>query len=150
VRDRPGLISLGLLGFLARGGAVLFVLPIVVLPTPTGLSNFIGSQALTAGGPSLGLIWLLATALTGVAALILFGTVIGAVVDLRLLGEAVEFEAARDGGLLPGVRGTVTCRRTSVHPSGASSSRSPNTDSRETLVCPNAELRRMAASVVCH
>ena len=101
VRDRPGLIAFGLLGFLARGGAVLFVLPIVVLPTPTGLSNFIGSQALTAGGPSLGLIWLLATALTGVAALILFGTVIGAVVDLRLLGEAMEFEAAGEDGNPP-------------------------------------------------
>lgn len=37
--DRPTWWVLALAGFLARGGLVLFVLPIVVLPTPLGLAN---------------------------------------------------------------------------------------------------------------
>jgi hypothetical protein len=96
VRARSGLLAIGLLGFLARGGAIVFVLPIVVLPTPTGVSNFIGSQALTAGGPSEGLIWLLAAALAGAMVLILAGTVIGAAADLLLLREAATFVRPRD------------------------------------------------------
>lgn len=37
--DRPTWWVLALAGFLARGGLVLFVLPIVILPTPLGLAN---------------------------------------------------------------------------------------------------------------
>ena len=52
VRARPALLAVGLVGFLARGGLILFTLPIVVLPTPTGISNFIGGTALTGAGAS--------------------------------------------------------------------------------------------------
>ncbi len=85
---RPALIGVGLLGFLARGGLVLFVLPIVALPTPTGISNFLGGTALTGAGASDGLVRLLAAAIALVAVVILAGMSIGAVADILLAREA--------------------------------------------------------------
>ena len=87
VRDRPALIAVGLLGFLARGGLVVFLLPIVVLPTPIGISNAIGGTALTASGPSDGLIRLMVAGVVLVMGLVAVGATVGAVADL-LLGRA--------------------------------------------------------------
>ena len=50
VFDAPRLWALGLAGFLARGGIVLFALPIVVLPSVVGLTTFIGPNSVTAAG----------------------------------------------------------------------------------------------------
>ena len=38
-------------GFLARGGLLLFVLPVVVLPTTVGISNWIGADVVDGVGP---------------------------------------------------------------------------------------------------
>ena len=49
---RPRLWGLGLAGFLARGGIVLFVLPILTLPSVVGVTTFVGPTAITAAGAS--------------------------------------------------------------------------------------------------
>jgi hypothetical protein len=95
VRDRPALIGVGLLGFLARGGLLLFLVPILILPTPTGISNFIGGNALTGSGASDGLIRLLALAVTLVALAIAAGAVLGAIADVLLARDAVEVSVTR-------------------------------------------------------
>ena len=86
--ERPALIALGLAGFLSRGGLVLFVLPIVVLPTTVGMSNWIGPAALTASGPTEALAWRLAViAAIGIATFVA-GMLVGVVCDVALFGEA--------------------------------------------------------------
>jgi hypothetical protein len=94
VRTRPALMAVGLLGFLARGGLVAFLLPIVALPTPTGVSNFIGGTALTGAGASDGLIRMLVAAVVLVAGAVITGAVLGAIADLLLAREAVAFALA--------------------------------------------------------
>lgn len=80
--ERPGTWVVGLAAFLVRGGIAVLALPIIVLPTPTGLSNVLGpiitSIALT--GPSRELLalgglvvaaavgWLIVSGMIGVAA----------------------------------------------------------------------------------
>ena len=91
IRDRPALIAVGLLGFLARGGLVLFVLPIVVLPTPIGISNLLGGTALTGSGASDGLIRLIVASVMLVMGVIAAGLVIGAFTDVILGREAATF-----------------------------------------------------------
>ncbi len=98
VRERPALIGVGLLGFLARGGLVAFLLPIVVLPTPTGISNFIGGTALTGAGASDPLIRLIAAGIALVVAIVLAGVVLGAVADVLLARAALAFGLAQAGG----------------------------------------------------
>ena len=46
----PRLWAIGLAGFLARGGIVLFALPVIVLPSVVGLTTFIGPNSVTAAG----------------------------------------------------------------------------------------------------
>ena len=94
---RPGLAAVGLAGFLARGGLLLFALPFVVLPTVVGVGNWIGPTSITASGPSERLLWLIGALVgIGIAGLAL-GTVIGAFADLQLFGAAAGADAVRRG-----------------------------------------------------
>src|SRR5204863_4478136 len=47
---RPALWPVALVGFLARGGIVLFLLAVVTPPSPVGLANLVGPTAVTATG----------------------------------------------------------------------------------------------------
>ena len=47
---RPGLWPVALAGFLARGGIVLFVAPVVVAPSLVALATFIGPASITPTG----------------------------------------------------------------------------------------------------
>ncbi len=89
LRERPAVIGVGLLGFLARGGLVAFLLPVVALPTPIGISTFIGGTALTGSGASEGLVRLIALGIAIVAGAIALGTVLGAIADVLLVREGV-------------------------------------------------------------
>ena len=100
VRRRPALIAVGLLGFLARGGLVAFLLPIVALPTPTGISNFMGGTALTGAGASDGLIRLIVVGVLLVLALVVAGALLGAVADVLLAREGLALTLARDRGFI--------------------------------------------------
>ncbi len=101
--DRPAAWLVALAGFLARGGIVLLAFPIVVLPTPTGISNvlspIITSLALT--GPSTELL-LLSLGLMGLAVVVLIVTaVLGVAADASLIRWAAQ--AGHPAGLVSSV-----------------------------------------------
>ena len=56
ILPRPTTWIVGLAAFLVRGGIVLFLLPIIVVPSPVGLANVLGPTITTfwLGGMSLG------------------------------------------------------------------------------------------------
>ncbi len=93
-----------MLGFLARGGLVVFAVPIVVLPTPIGISNLVGGTALTGSGASEGLIRLILAGVLVVMGLVAAGLVIGAFADVVLGRVAATFARDRAGGTVPGRR----------------------------------------------
>jgi hypothetical protein len=97
---RPALAAVGLLGFLARGGLVAFLVPIAALPTPIGIANFIGGTALTGSGASDGLVRLIATAVVVVVVVVALGAVLGAIADALLAREAVAAAAIAQAGLI--------------------------------------------------
>lgn len=87
VADRPGIWLLALLGFFARGGLVLLLLPILVLPSPIGAASVVGLRAVTiAAQPTP---WLVGVLVVGGIALVVWFVVAG------LLGAAVDREVAR-------------------------------------------------------
>ncbi len=83
--SRPDLIPIGLIGFLVRGGLLLFLLPIVILPTPIGIANFVGASAITASGPAPWFVDMLIALGLIVLTILLASTVAGTVTDLVLL-----------------------------------------------------------------
>lgn len=90
VLERPGSWVPSLAGFLARGGILAFVLPVLVLPTPAGLQAELAPLLVpfVFGQPAAGLGRLIAgVVLLGAAALIL-GGLLGAWADRLLIREA--------------------------------------------------------------
>jgi hypothetical protein len=105
---RPASWAVGLAGFLAGGGIVLFTWTIVVLPTPTGLQNALGSpmSKLVLGTPTPELIVLVAVLAVGVLAVLAGGLVAGAWAERQ--GIEMTLEAAEEEGLIttrPDLRG---------------------------------------------
>lgn len=86
--ERPGLVVVGLAGFLARGGVLLFILPFVTLPTPVGIGNWIGPTSITASGPAERLVWLIGAIVAVLVMGLAIGTAIGAFADLALFRAA--------------------------------------------------------------
>lgn len=95
---RPRLWALGLAGFLARGGIVVFVLPILTLPSVVGLTTFVGPTAITAAGLSPRFVALAAVAAAILAAWLVAGTLVGAAVDVALVREALRPDEAAGFG----------------------------------------------------
>ena len=108
--ERPGLVVVGLAGFLARGGLLLFVLPFVTLPTPVGIGNWIGPTSITASGPSERLVWLIGAVVAVIVAGLAIGTVIGAFADLALF-RAAGGQARTHGRSRRGVDATLLLSR---------------------------------------
>jgi hypothetical protein len=98
---RPGWWLLALAGFLVRGGFLVFLLPIVVLPSPLAISNqvapFIVPMALGRIGPET--IALGAGAVVVLLTWLLIGGSLAAATDLVLVREAAA--AAVDEGVDP-------------------------------------------------
>jgi hypothetical protein len=82
---RPWLWAIGLAGFLARGGVVLFLLPILALPSVVGVTTFVGPNAVTGAGLSARFVAIAAATGGGLAAWLILGTVAGALADLALV-----------------------------------------------------------------
>lgn len=93
----PRLWAIGLAGFLARGGIVLFALPVVVLPSVVGLSTFIGPNSVTAAGLAPRVIALIAVSAAAVTAAVFLGTLVGALTE-RALVQAIVDGRAGDAG----------------------------------------------------
>jgi hypothetical protein len=84
---RPAAWLVALAGFLVRAGVVLFVWPIVVLPTPTGLATFFGEDvaALALGGPSPQTLQAIAIAIGLFVAWLVGGGLIAAATEVALI-----------------------------------------------------------------
>jgi hypothetical protein len=85
VRGDPGLWLLGALGFAARGGLLLLVMPIVWVPTPVLLSVFLGGFITTSGVSSSATSLLLAVGL-------ILGLVLIAAVLLAAYADMASFD----------------------------------------------------------
>jgi hypothetical protein len=87
---RPAWWLLGLAGFLARGGIVLFLLAIVTLPSPLAISNVVAPllMPIVFGGVTPALAALVATGIGSIVALVLVGALIGAATEVVLIDEA--------------------------------------------------------------
>ncbi len=94
----PRLWAIGLAGFLASGGIVLFALPIVVLPSVVGMSTFIGPNAVTAAGPSPRFVELVVASTVVLGAWIVAGTLVSVVAERALVRAVVGLPTDRAGG----------------------------------------------------
>jgi uncharacterized membrane protein len=106
VLPAPRLWALGLAGFLARGGIVLFALPIIVLPSVVGLTTFIGPNSVSAAGLTARFVALVAVTIAVLIAWIVLATLVGAAVDRAIVravlpnaGRAATNDAAGETGL---------------------------------------------------
>ena len=88
----PSLWPVGLAAFLARGGIVLFALPILALPSVVGLTTFIGPNSVTAAGIAPRLVLLIALTTTVLVAWIVVATLIAAAADQVLVRAVVASE----------------------------------------------------------
>ena len=93
--SRPRLWVFALLAFLARGGLVALVVPMLVLPTFVGLSNTVGPTSVTAAGPTARLIAMVATWLGIALGAIVGGTFIAAAAEVALYRATVAPGADR-------------------------------------------------------
>ena len=97
---RPASWAVGLAGFLAGGGIILFAWSIVVLPTPTGLQNALGTplSKMVLGTPTPELITLVGLVVAGALVLVACGLLVGAWAERQ--GIALALEAAEDESLI--------------------------------------------------
>ena len=106
VLGRPSLWPIALAGFLARGGFVLLLIPILPIPTAVGLANALGPTAVTAGGLAPGTIVALVAVAIGTIVWFVLGGIVGAIADIVLVDAASDgapgpwsTEAPRDGNV---------------------------------------------------
>jgi hypothetical protein len=89
VFEHPATWAFGLAGFLARGGILLLLVPIVPLPSPVGLANIVGPTAATPSGPSPEAAGMLAVGGAVLLAWLVLGNAVGALSDVVLTGTFV-------------------------------------------------------------
>jgi len=98
---RPRMWAFALLAFLARGGLVALVTPMLVLPSFIGIANTVGPTSVTAAGPTPRLVALVA-AWCGIAlAAIVGGTLLAAAAEVALHRATVA--PSTDGAIARGV-----------------------------------------------
>jgi hypothetical protein len=100
---RPALWPIGLAGFLARGGIVLFSLPIIVAPSVVGVGTFIGPASITPDGPTTGLVVRIALWSCLAIAALVAGTIIGAAAEIELTRTGEAAPAAKPRLAKPGL-----------------------------------------------
>jgi hypothetical protein len=101
----PSAWPVSLAGFLVRGGILVFILPVVVLPTPTGLATLFGPDiiSLALAAPTPGFLLFLAVTAFVLLAWLGTGSLVGAAVDTVLTSwvarRLVDPEGSAAGGL---------------------------------------------------
>ncbi|HEY7590071.1 MAG TPA: hypothetical protein VH723_03710 [Candidatus Limnocylindrales bacterium] len=90
----PATWPVALAGFLARGGLILFVAPIMVIPTPAGVSNVIAPWLVPFyfGILSAGFVGFALVGVTAVLAWIVAGGLVGAWADVELIRRGASNE----------------------------------------------------------
>jgi len=103
---RPAWWVLALAAFLARGGVLVILLPIVQLPTVAGLANSLGPVLVgfVFGGPSGSFLVIVATISTAMLAWVVAGGLLGGQLDLALVRGAAQ-EDELEGRPAPGSSG---------------------------------------------
>lgn len=96
---RPSWWLLALAGFLARGGILLAILPIVNLPSPLVLSNLVAPVIvpLALGHVDVGVVTAIAVVVGGLLAWLIAGGLVGAATDMALIRDGIA--AAREEGV---------------------------------------------------
>jgi hypothetical protein len=86
----PGSWPVALAGFLARGGLILFLVPIVVVPTPAGVANVVAPWLVpfVFGQVSAEAVVILGLTAVGIVGWVLAGGLLGAWADVVLIREA--------------------------------------------------------------
>jgi hypothetical protein len=100
---RPGLWAIALAGFLVRGGLLVLLLPIVVLPSPIELAASFGLDAVSISGePTSRFVIEVVIVLLAVLAWIVVSGIVGAIVEVhvgnRVAGTAGEVDDVGDDG----------------------------------------------------
>ena len=85
-RARPELWIVALGGFLARGGIVLLILPMMPVPSTVGLATLVGPTSVTAAGLTPDSVVRLVIVVTLAVAWLLAGSAVGAVADSATVG----------------------------------------------------------------
>lgn len=95
--DRPRWWLLALAGFLVRGGFLVFLLPIVILPTPAGLANAVAPALVgfVFGSPSESFVMLVAAATLALLLWLLLGGLAGASLEVALVRDAADIGDSR-------------------------------------------------------
>ena len=103
ILPRPASWIVGLAAFLVRGGILLFLLPIVVLPSPVGLANILGPTVATfwLGGMSLGFATLVTAIFAAFFVWLIVGGWVAAVTERDLIELVVADEDLGAGGSIP-------------------------------------------------
>ncbi|MEO8229130.1 MAG: hypothetical protein ABI628_05130 [Chloroflexota bacterium] len=123
----PRLWMVGLAGFLARGGIVLFAMPVIVLPSVVGLTTFVGPNSVTAAGLAPRLVVLIALTAGSIAAAVLLGTLVGAATERALVqamvgGRSVDATQGGAAGCPPALAALVAIRLLALVPLGLAAS----------------------------
>jgi hypothetical protein len=105
VLPRPATWIVGLASFLVRGGILLFLLPIVVVPSPVGLANILGPTIATfwLGGMSLGFATLVTAIFAAFFVWLVVGGWVAAVTERDLIELVVADEDLGAGVTIPNV-----------------------------------------------
>jgi hypothetical protein len=111
----PGLWPVALAGFLARGGLILFVAPVVIPPSLVGLATFIGPASITPTGPTIGLVVRIGLGIGLLGAALLAGILVGAIAEIALISAS----AAGRGSARQLLRRVVVIRLVSLVPVAA-------------------------------
>lgn len=98
---RPAAWPVALAGFLGRGGVLLMLLPVLVIPTPTGIANAVGGpvSSFLFGSPSPALLTMLAAVIAGAIALVVAGAVVAGWSERS--GILQSLRVAADEGFVP-------------------------------------------------
>jgi hypothetical protein len=99
--SRPRLWVFALLSFLARGGLVVLVVPMLVLPTFVGISNTVGPTSVTAAGPTSRLVAMVAAWAGITLVAIVAGTIAAAAAEVALHRATVA--PPWGSGAVPGI-----------------------------------------------
>jgi hypothetical protein len=128
---RPRLWPLGLASFLLRGGFVLYLVPIVVVPSTVGVATWVGPTAITPGGPSERFTGIVVAFVLFAVAWFVGGGLIAAAAEASLIRQVgdVDGNPEVDGwsrARLPSASGSASgCSSSASSPRYRSSSSSP-------------------------
>ncbi len=138
---RVDLCAAALAGFLVRGGVILFLLPIVWLPSPLDLADVFSSAVTSAalGGPNPELVRLVVLAAIGVTAVVVAAFWLGALMDVAVVRIAAS-------SLVPG-GGATSSGPDSPAPGSATEAPGPDTAAPGLSESPRALAVRLVALV---